>query len=134
MSPYNAFHAGSTWRIDESGLYFIVKSRFYLVIQMKIIANGTRDLCFTNEGGELRIRKIKEVTPGKIIGIPDDDIIQVEFEELLPFPYIGRFLCFEANTKMKPIIQEAIKRHGIDLKGDLYDAYLGKEYDKEMIK
>ena len=131
MSSYKAVHTGSTWRLDESGLHFIVKRRPYLVIQMKIIANGTRDLCFTDEGGKLRIMKIKEVTHETIIDIPNDDIIKIEFEEPLPSPYMGRFLYLEANPKIKPMIQEVIKRHENVLKGDLYDAYLGKEYDKE---
>lgn len=48
MSSYKAVHTSSTWRFDESGLHFIVKRRPYLVIQMKIIANGTQDLCFTD--------------------------------------------------------------------------------------
>lgn len=116
-----------SWRVTNKALYLVLGRKAYRSKQCQIIANGTRDLCITQEGEALKIRKIRDCKPQDILLIPQNDLLSIEFEKELPPPFIGRYLVLEIEEPMVPLVTAALARFG-GKKGDLYDAYLGREY------
>jgi len=116
------------WEIEGRHLNLIL-NKPYKVKEITISANGTKDLCYTQtKNGQLKIQNLKRANPQEIVHIPSYDIAIIEFYEDLPKPYLGKCILMEIDEDLEPMIKELFTRVRSKKKGDLYDAYLGKDY------
>lgn len=116
------------WRLGPRGLALVVNGEPHEALSVRIIANGTRDLCYTEEEGQLTIRRIEDTPPEAVVHVPEYDVAIFEFARPLPPPLGKRFVHVEVGPEIEPIIQRLMRRHPTLMRGGLYEAYLGGEY------
>lgn len=116
------------WEVYDTGAYLNIRGERYKLIETKLMANGTHDVCFANINGQLLIKKIVDVDEKNIVHIPQHDIAIFTFERKLPPPFCGKYLTMEIDEQLEPFIRHIVNRfphtdHGID-----YEMYGGKNY------
>ena len=117
------------WIIEDRTPYLVRPEGRYRLDNLKIIANGTKDLCIirTKDGG-VGIAKIEESSADEILSVPEYDIGIFEFDREVPG--IGRFMIMDIDEELEPLITEMLRRTP-GTKRKHYDAFLGKEYIKD---
>ena len=115
------------WRIEAGKFYLRWKGELYRIVNLRVFANGTRDLCIVeHKDGNIGISLI-EGCKEKILNIPQNDIAIFSFS--VEVPDLGRHMIIEVDDELAPLIAECIKRFPGEKRKD-YDAYLGREYVK----
>jgi len=115
-----------TFSFMPGKVYLVQDEERYLVQKAAILANGTKDLCFSeDETGEINITKTEETDPEKIVLRPENDIMHINFEKSVPG--IGLTLFFEITENLIPTVKDFLSSmRGI--KREHYDAFIGREY------
>ena len=114
------------WFFEGRSAFFVKDGKRYRLKRLMVCANGTLDLCFaTDQDGDLKVVKIEKTSPENIVHIPSHDIAIFEFHEEIPD--LGNFMMVEVDEGLAPLITELLKRLP-HLKGEDYDAYIGKEF------
>jgi len=94
------------WSGEADGIYLVLPEGKYRVVNLKVIANGSMDLCILkSDNGAISIAKIEDTPPERIIHVPQYDIAHFEFDKELPLPYQGRYLILEIDEQLVPLIQ-----------------------------
>lgn len=122
------------WRMEGRSLFLIVERRKFPVKNLRIMANGTQDLCLIKDstdpsGYNFGSYLEDKPSPENLIWKPDGDIAIIEFHEKLPQSQGGRSILFLETKDMEPLLEEVMRRNPEYTKLDLYDAYLGKNYE-----
>jgi len=124
------------WSIIGRGLFLIVEGRNFPVKTVRIMANGTQDLCIIKDPTDpsgYNFGSYLEDTPSpeNLIWKPDGDIAIIEFHEKLPQSQGGMSILFLETKGMEPLLEEALRRNPEYIKKDLYDAFLGRKYERD---
>ncbi len=123
------------WRMEGKYLFLTVEGRKFPVKTLRIMANGTQDFCLikdpTNPAGYNFGSYLEDTpSPENLIWKPDGDVAIIEFHEKLPQSQGGRSILFLETEGMEPLLAEVMRRNPEYVKKGLYDAYLGKNYER----
>lgn len=119
------------WAVRKRVPFLIKEGKEYPVKTLRIMANGTQDLCLVRDPAEpagFNFGLIEETPPENIIWKPDGDLAIFEFHEKLPQSMGGRSILFQETKLIEPLIEEIIRRNPDYIKMNLYDAHQGKDY------
>jgi len=117
------------WTLENGQLYYIRDEKRYRVIEFKIVANGTRDLCVAiDSNGSPAIKKINEAEKTKILWTPNTDLLQVELDK--PVHGQSRYMIIEITPEIKQLVDSVLKQGQIKIgkKGEDFDMHSGQNY------
>jgi hypothetical protein len=117
------------FELDGRQLAVVHEGKKYLIKQLMLGANGTRDLyMIKDKKGEFQLKQKDKIKPEhEVIYHYQDDVLILEFNNP-PYPFGTPVLYLEMDDSLTPLIAEALRR--IDSKkGSNYDAYIGRSYD-----
>lgn len=119
-----------SWAIRGTNLFYIVEGKEFPAKSVMIMANGTQDICIIEDPeapGQFVLTQMPE-EPEDVVFKPDGDLLVVEFHEALPQSEGGKTVLYMEAKGMEPLIEEFMRRNQGFTGGDLYNAYLGKDY------
>ena len=121
------------WAIRNRIPRLIVDGKEFPVKTLRIMANGTQDLCFVRDLDESAGYRFgsclkEKPSPENLIWKPEGDIAIFEFQEDLPLSVGGRSILYFETKEMEPLLEEIVRRNPDYILGDMYEAYLGKDY------
>jgi hypothetical protein len=117
------------WTLEDGQLYYIREEERYRVIEMTIVANGTRDLCVAiTPNGSPAIMKISEAEKDKIILTPKNDLCQMELNK--PLHGKSNQIIFEITPETKHMLDVVFKHGKAEMrkKGKNFDMCSGEDY------
>ncbi len=122
------------WTIRGKQLFLIVEKKEFPVKTMAVMANGTQDLCIIKDhkdpsGYNFGSYFQEKPSPENLIWKPEGDIVIIGFYEKLPQSKGGMSILFLETKGIEPLLEEALRRNPAYTKNDLYDAFLGRQYD-----
>jgi hypothetical protein len=117
------------WILEDGQLYYIRDGKRYRVVEITVVANGTRDLCVAiTPNGHPTIMKIAEAKKDKIMLMPKNDLCVMQLDK--PLHGQNNEIIFEVTPEMKQMLDVVLKRRkiGTHTKGKDFDMHSGNEY------
>lgn len=114
------------FRLEGKRVYYCIDGQKHQMKQIKIIANGLKDLCVAlDENGAPTIKKKTDTPKDTILWDTGHDMALIEFCE----PVNGKVaMILDIDKEAKPMIDAIVRRLGGGTKGKDYDMYGGFNY------
>ena len=120
----------TTFMFEGKILYYVSYEKTkHEVTKAAVIANGARDLCWAsgNSLRDIRIQRLSETPPERVIWIPKGDILCLDIEP----PYNGcvtMYLDIASDENVARMVTAMLKRCRVDSVGKDYAMYGGNDY------
>jgi len=120
----------TTFMFEDKILYYISDEKTkHRVIESRVVANGTRDLCWASGDSfrDCRIKRIVDTPKESIEYVPKGDILWLMFDP----PYNGcvsMYLDAGSDDMVPKLITAILKRWHSNSPGKDYSMYGGRDY------
>ena len=117
-------------RVEGKQLWVTLHGQERKATHCHVIANGTHDLCFAlNEKGKLAIKEIAKIPEEKILQTLEHDLLRLIFDP----PINGEnTLIIGITREVKEVVDDLVKRFGIENVCSDYEKYDGDEYGRTI--